>query len=164
MIITKKHLSRRTLLRGAGVSIALPFLDAMLLAQSSVRSSVAAPPSRFTFIYLPHGMIMDELTPPRRKGKKFKLTSILEPLAPYRNHLTVVSGLQSAPAGDGSAGDHMPLSSRLPQRKPATEERRPERPPGHDGGSVDRPEDWTRDSATIAGTGNRRRGVRRYLR
>lgn len=106
MIITKKSLSRRTLLRGAGVSVALPFLDAMLPAQTPIRGSVAAPPSRFSFVYVPHGMIMDEFTP-AAEGTNFEITSTLKPLESYRDHMTIVSGLESAPAGDGSAGDHM---------------------------------------------------------
>src|SRR5215471_12501891 len=110
MIITKKSLSRRTLLRGAGVSIALPFLDAMLPAQTPIRGSAAAPPSRFTFIYIPHGMIMDEFTP-ATDGKNFEITNILTPLAPFKDRLTVVSGMEAAPAGGGSAGDHMRSAS-----------------------------------------------------
>jgi hypothetical protein len=110
MIITKKSLSRRTLLRGAGVSIALPFLDAMLPAQTPIRGSAAAPPSRFSFIYIPHGMIMDEFTP-ATDGKNFEITNILTPLAPFKERLTVVSGMEAAPAGGGSAGDHMRSAS-----------------------------------------------------
>lgn len=106
MVIGKKHLSRRTLLRGAGVSVALPFLDAMLPAQSPIRGSAAAPPPRFSFIYVPHGMIMDEFTP-ASEGTDFEITDILTPLAPFRDRLTIVSGLEAKPAGDGSAGDHM---------------------------------------------------------
>src|SRR5580704_12435339 len=110
MIITKKSLSRRTLLRGAGVSIALPFLAAMLPAQSPIRGSAAAPPSRFTFIYVPHGMIMDEFTP-ATEGRNFEITNILSPLRQFRDRLTVVSGMEAAPAGGGSAGDHMRSAS-----------------------------------------------------
>lgn len=106
MFIERKSLSRRTLLRGAGVSIALPFLDAMLPAQTAIKGSTAAPPSRFNFIYVPHGMIMDEFTP-ATEGTDFNISSTLSPLEPYQDYLTIVSGLQSAPAGDGSAGDHM---------------------------------------------------------
>jgi hypothetical protein len=106
MVIAKKHLSRRTLLRGAGVSVALPFLDAMLPAQSPIRGSAAAPQSRFTFVYVPHGMIMDEFTP-ASEGTNFEITNILTPLERFRDRLTIVSGLEAKPAGDGSAGDHM---------------------------------------------------------
>ena len=110
MMITKKSLSRRTLLRGAGVSIALPFLDAMLPAQTPIRGSAAAPGSRFTFIYVPHGMIMDEFTP-AADGRNFEITNILSPLASFKDRLTVVSGMEAAPAGGGSAGDHMRSAS-----------------------------------------------------
>jgi hypothetical protein len=106
MINTKRCLSRRTLLRAAGVSVALPFLDAMLPAQTALRGSAAAPPTRFGFVYVPHGMIMDEFTP-AAEGRTFAMTNILAPLEPFRDRLTVVSGLEAKPAGDGSAGDHM---------------------------------------------------------
>src|SRR5439155_2744720 len=66
----------------------------------------AAPAPRFTFVYLPHGMIMGALTP-ATEGRNFEITTILAPLEPFRDQLHVVSGLEAAQAGDGSGGDHM---------------------------------------------------------
>src|SRR5438876_12194872 len=105
MFVSKKHIARRTFLRGVGVTVALPFMDAMLPAQTPLKSS-GATPTRFGFGYTPHGMIMDEFTP-ATEGADFEITNILTPLEPFRNQLHIVSGLEAAPAGDGSGGDHM---------------------------------------------------------
>ncbi len=120
MFITKRHIPRRTFLRGVGVSIALPFMESMLPAQTPLKNTAAAPTSRFAFMYLPHGMIMDELTP-ATVGTNFEITNILTPLEPFRDQLHIVSGLEAAQAGDGSGGDHMRsaaayLSGAPPQR------------------------------------------------
>src|SRR5262245_50938328 len=120
MFISKRHIPRRTFLQGTGVSVALPFLEAMLPAQTPLKNTVAAPASRFAFVYLPHGMIMDALTP-ATLGTNFEITTILTPLQPFRSQLHVVSGLEAATAGDGSGGDHMRsaaafLSAASPQR------------------------------------------------
>ena len=61
--ITKKHLSRRTLLRGAGVTVALPFLESMLPAQTPSRVAGAVPKTRLAFIFYPHGVTMDKWLP-----------------------------------------------------------------------------------------------------
>ena len=63
MFITKKHLSRRTLLQGAGVAVALPLLDAMIPARTALAKTAAAPKMRPGFFYFPHGAIMDNWTP-----------------------------------------------------------------------------------------------------
>ena len=63
MFIMKKHLSRRTFLHGAGVTIALPFLEAMVPAQTPLARTAAAPTQRFGFLYVPHGSIMKDWTP-----------------------------------------------------------------------------------------------------
>ncbi len=97
MIITRKHLSRRTFLRGAGVAVGLPLLDAMIPAWTALARTAARPMPRMGFIYLPHGAIMEQWTP-ATQGTDFELTPILEPLAPFRSHLTVVSGLENKPA------------------------------------------------------------------
>src|SRR5262245_43879724 len=119
MFITKRHIPRRTFLRGMGVSIALPYMEAMLPAQTPLKNTVAVTP-RFTFVYVPHGMIMGEFTP-ATEGANFEITNILTPLEPFRDQLHVVSGLEAAQAGDGSGGDHMRsaaafLSGAPPQR------------------------------------------------
>ena len=92
MIITKRSLPRRTFLRGMGVSLALPLLDAMVPALSAMAKTAAAPVRRLGVIYVPNGMAMDSWTP-RSAGADFELTPILQPLAPFRDRLLVFSGL-----------------------------------------------------------------------
>src|SRR5258707_1151546 len=97
MYITKKHLSRRSVLRGAGVTVALPLLDAMIPARTALAQTAAAPKPHMGFIYFPHGAIMEQWTP-AAEGPGFELTPILKPLAAYKNQLSVVSGLANKPA------------------------------------------------------------------
>jgi hypothetical protein len=98
MFITKKHLSRRTVLRGAGAAIALPFLDAMNPAGVAFAQTAAAKiPHRLAFVGFPHGAVM-RLWAPAETGKDYAMTRILEPLAPYKQHMTIVSGLRNKPA------------------------------------------------------------------
>ena len=97
MFSTKKHLSRRTFLRGAGVAVGLPFLDAMVPAWTALAQTAAAPKPRMGFMYLPHGAIMEHWTP-ANVGANFELPAILKPLAPYQKQLTVVSGLENKAA------------------------------------------------------------------
>lgn len=92
MFITRKHLSRRHVLRGAGASIALPLLDAMIPAASAQEAAKL----RLGFIYVPHGAVEDRWTPPTL-GENFEMSKILTPLADFRSHLTVVSGLRNKP-------------------------------------------------------------------
>ena len=108
MFITRKHLSRRTFLRGSGAMIALPFLDAMAPAQTPVRNTAANPRTRFVSFYVPHGATMDKWTP-ATEGTGFAFTEILKPLEPFREHLNVISGLAhpyvaGAGGADVSAG------------------------------------------------------------
>ncbi len=95
--ITRKHLSRRTVLRGAGVALALPLLDAMIPAATALAATAAAPKPRLGFIYFPHGAVMERWTP-ATTGRDFTPGSILEPLMPYRDQLTVVSNIGNKPA------------------------------------------------------------------
>jgi len=97
MFITKKFLARRTFLRGAGVSIALPLLDSMIPAATALAQTAAAPKPRMAFIYFPHGAVMDKWTP-QAEGRNFDLPPILAPLAPFQKHLTIISGLENKPA------------------------------------------------------------------
>jgi hypothetical protein len=108
MIITKKALSRRTVLRGIGVTLALPVLDAMVPALSGAPKPVY----RYGFFYMPNGVAMNHtgvnFWKPRTVGTDFEMSQILTPLEPFRNQLTVVSGLHNSSAeslGDGN-GDH----------------------------------------------------------
>ncbi len=108
MLVTKKHLPRRTFLRGLmGTSVALPLLDAMVPALSAATTSAAAPKTRMGFIYVPHGAVMDKWTP-ATEAANFEFTPILKPLEPFRDRLTIVTGLANKAAesqGDGG-GDH----------------------------------------------------------
>ena len=108
--LTKKHLSRRTFLRGAGGTLALPFLESMLPAGS--RAAAAVPGTRLAFIFFPHGVTMDKWTP-AGTGTDFELTPILEPLRPYREHLTIVSNTYAPMAygADASAAANHARSS-----------------------------------------------------
>ena len=114
MIITKKHLPRRTFLRGMGVAVGLPLLDAMLPALATAGEAVAGKPvSRLSFVYVPNGIIMEKWTP-AAEGAAFEMTPILAPLAPVRDHFLVLSGLchNEARAVEGEAGgDHSRASA-----------------------------------------------------
>jgi len=104
MFITKKHISRRTLLKGAGVSLALPLLDAMVPAATALAQTAAAPKLRAGFFYIPHGAIMhntahgpamDRWTP-SGSGADFKLSAILSPLEPYKKYVSSFGNLENA--------------------------------------------------------------------
>jgi hypothetical protein len=102
-------ISRRTMLKGLGVSIALPWLEGMLPAVASAIPAVApaTPPRRLAFVYVPNGIHMRQWTP-AAEGADFALPNLLEPLAPFRSELTVLTGLtcdKARPNGDGP-GDH----------------------------------------------------------
>jgi len=101
MYLTRKHLSRRTLLRGAGAAIALPLLDAMVPAQTALAQTAARRKSRLGFVYFPHGAIMDRWTP-AMDGPDYQLSPILEPLKAFRERTTVISGLDNRPAHSGA--------------------------------------------------------------
>jgi hypothetical protein len=103
MFITKKHLSRRTFLRGAGVTMALPFLDSMVGAQTLLKNTAASPKPRLGCIYVPHGATMYKWTP-STVGKGFDFSESLSPLEKYRDRVTVVSNLFHASATGADAG------------------------------------------------------------
>jgi hypothetical protein len=86
MFITNKHLARRTFLRGMGATVALPLLDAMIPARKLLAFAAATPAPRLAFVYFPLGAIIDEWTPDGR---------ILQPLAPFRDRLTIVDGIEN---------------------------------------------------------------------
>ena len=96
--ITKKHLPRRTFLRGMGVTLALPLLDSMVPAQTPLAKTAALPKSRFCGIYIPHGATMDKWTP-AQEGAGFELTESLKPLEKVRDRVTVLSNLAHPLAG-----------------------------------------------------------------
>lgn len=103
MFITKKHLSRRTVLRGVGAAISLPLLDAMIPAGTALAQTAAQPKPKLGFFYLPHGAVIDRWTP-AATGRAFELPQILAPFAPFKADMTVVSGLRNQ-AAEG-AGVH----------------------------------------------------------
>ena len=99
MIITKKHLPRRSFLRGAfGTAVALPFLDAMAPALTAQSRTAAQRPFRFGAIYMPNG-VYPSLWHPEKTGSDFEFKQIMMPLEPYREHLVTISKMH---APDGS--------------------------------------------------------------
>jgi len=90
MFITKKHLPRRTVLKGAGVTMGLPMLEAMIPAASAQSAEAQL---RAAFIYTPHGVILDEWVP-ETEGADYEMSPILSPLAPYRNQMQVFSNMK----------------------------------------------------------------------
>ena len=103
MFIAKKHLPRRTFLRSVGATVALPLLDAMVPAATALAQTAAAPKPRMGFVYFPHGAVMDRWMP-ATTGREFELPQILAPLAPFKDQMTVVSGMRNK-AAEG-AGVH----------------------------------------------------------
>ena len=102
-----RHLPRRTFLRGIGVAISLPWLDAMLPAFAAKKSLSGATTTRLAFVYVPNGIIMSDWTPVTA-GSDFQLPAILQPLEKHRNHCLWLSGLthnNGRALGDGP-GDH----------------------------------------------------------
>src|SRR5262245_32535635 len=95
LFVTAKPLPRRTILRGLGAAVALPFLDAMVPALSLRGRAAPAPVHRFQTFYVPNGMAMEFWTP-KGEGNAFELSPILEPLAPFRNQLLVLSGIRAS--------------------------------------------------------------------
>jgi Protein of unknown function (DUF1552) len=99
-IVLKEHLARRTFLRGLGVSLALPLLDSMVPALTAETKTAAKAARRLGFVYVPHGMIMQTFTP-AAEGSGFEFTPVLRPLEPFRDRLTIVSGLEHKSADYG---------------------------------------------------------------
>ena len=101
--LTKKHLSRRTFINGMGVTMALPLLESMIPAATALAQTSAKSRTRLGCIYVPHGATMDKWTP-AAEGAGFELSEILQPLAPFRDRVNVVSDLSHPQAyGGGSA-------------------------------------------------------------
>jgi Protein of unknown function (DUF1552) len=105
--LTKKHLSRRTFLRGGGVALGLPFLEAMVPAATALADTAAAPKTRAGFFYIPHGAIMNNTVYGKEvdfwtstgKGPDFKLGKTLASLEPYKNYVTTFDNLENLAAG-----------------------------------------------------------------
>ena len=117
MFITKKHINRRAVLKAAGVTLGLPFLDAMVPAQTALAQTAAVPKLRTGFFYLPHGAIMgntshgpalDKWTP-SGAGADFKLNTILASLEPYKKYVSSFGNLENA-ATAGSVHSFTPAT------------------------------------------------------
>lgn len=105
MFIARKQVTRRAALRGAGVTLALPFLDAMAPAQTHISRTAASPRSRLACIEMVHGAAgstdagaSQHLWSPEKEGSEFDLSYSLEPLAPFRDYITIVSGTDARQA------------------------------------------------------------------
>jgi hypothetical protein len=107
IFLTKKHLSRRTFLRGSGVALALPFLDAMVPAATALADTEAAPKLRAGFFYIPHGAIMNNTVFGKEvddwsstgSGADFKLGKTLASLEPYKKYVTTFDNIENQAAG-----------------------------------------------------------------
>jgi len=107
MYLRKKHLSRRTMLKGAGVAMALPFLDAMVPAGTALANTAATGVKRTGFFYLPHGTIMNnqpypelDAWTPRTVNGKLEYNTVMKPLEPFREYVTSFDGIENL------AGNH----------------------------------------------------------
>jgi len=119
MYLSKKYIPRRSFLRGVGVTLALPLLDSMIPAQTPLAKTAATPKTRFTAIFSPHGWSptywadgRPDIAP--TEGRNVGLGFIHQPLAPWRDKLTIVSGLDatsSMPPPGSSGGDHSRASA-----------------------------------------------------
>jgi hypothetical protein len=96
MFITKKHLSRRMVLQGAGAAIALPLLDAMIPASTALANTPGAIKPRLGFVYFPHGAVQKYWTP-EGSGRDCKLSPILQPIESMRDFVTVGTNLRYKP-------------------------------------------------------------------
>ena len=108
MFITKKHIDRRMFLRGAGVTLALPLLDSMVPAQTPLRETAASPARRFVGVWHPHGAAPGYWSP-LQEGANFDFSFITKPLEPFRNRVTLITGLDMPEAmanEDEPGGDH----------------------------------------------------------
>jgi len=107
--VTKKHMSRRTVLRGLGTALSLPLLDSMVPAQTPLLKTAANPEIRLGLCFIPHGAVMANWTP-AAEGADFKLSRTLTPVEPFKDQIVVVSNLahkMAAPGGPGdNGGDH----------------------------------------------------------
>src|SRR5436309_5464877 len=122
MLITKKHIPRRTFLRGAGVTLALPLLEAMLPAQTPLRKTAAGSIRRFVGIWHPHGAAPGYWSP-LQEGSNFEFSFITKPLEPFRDRVVLITGLdmpeamatEEEPGGDHARGAAL-LSGARPRR------------------------------------------------
>jgi hypothetical protein len=112
MFISKKAVSRRTVLRGLGAAVALPLLDSMMPALSAIAKTAGKPINRFGVMYVPNGMIMKNYLP-LVEGTGFEMTPTLSAIEPFRQQMLVVSGLNHLPQPGRSGGGHAKASTRF---------------------------------------------------
>src|SRR6185295_9557879 len=112
MFVTKKAVPRRTVLRGLGAAFALPLLDSMAPALSALARTAAKPVNRFGVFYVPNGMIMKNYLP-AVEGAAYELTPTLQALAPFREQILVLSGLECIPTPGRPGGAHAKASTRF---------------------------------------------------
>jgi hypothetical protein len=112
MIISKKAIPRRTVLRGLGSVLALPLLDSMSPALSALQKTAAKTINRFGVMYVPNGMIMKNYLP-ASEGAGYELTPTLRALAPFREQVLVLSGLECVPTPGRPGGAHAKASTRF---------------------------------------------------
>ena len=121
MFITKKHLSRRTVLRGLGTTLALPLLDAMIPAMTAQAKTAANTPPRFFGGFVPHGAAPGYWIPEQVGALPDELPFIWKPMEPFRKHLNILTGLHSRssepPPGETGA-DHWVAAAFLCAQKP----------------------------------------------
>src|ERR1700749_3422552 len=121
MFITKRHISRRTVLKGAGAALALPLLDAMVPAATALAQTAAAPKPRFVGCFVPHGAAPGYWIPDTEGPLAAELPFNLKPLEPFRDHTVILSGLhsRSAEPPPGTTGaDHWVAAAFLCANKP----------------------------------------------
>ena len=122
MLISRKAIPRRTVLRGLGATLALPLLDGMVPALTAMRQTAARPIHRFGVVYVPNGMIMPNYLP-ATEGAAFELTPTLQAMAPFRDRMLVLSGLNCVPTPGRPGGAHAKASTRyLTDISPPTSE------------------------------------------
>src|SRR5437762_4236554 len=112
MFITRRSIPRRTVLRGMGSALALPLLDSMMPALSALQKTAGRPINRFGVIYVPNGMIMKNYLP-ATEGAAYELTPTLGALAPFREQVLVLSGLECIPTPGRPGGAHAKASTRF---------------------------------------------------
>lgn len=120
MFITKKNIPRRTVLRGAGAALALPFLEAMVPAATALAQTPANPKPRFVGCFVPHGMAPGYWIP-NKEGTGFEFPFNFKPLEPYRDQVTIISGLHSRsaePPPGVTGADHWVAAAFLCANKP----------------------------------------------
>ena len=121
MFITKKHISRRTVLRGAGATLALPLLEAMVPAATALAQTAASPKPRFVGLFVCHGMAPGYWVPSTEGPLAAELPFIFKPLEPFRDHTVIMSGLHSRsaePPPGATGADHWVAAAFLCANKP----------------------------------------------